>query len=127
MQRFQDVPFDSWMQAVPDDETKFRGTLCQVEGSCACGVGTVVRHAQIPDHVKKCKETDLKTRDDLSAEVIYESENSFNARFKTREVEFVQFECDTNTPYRTIPKFLKFFQETDPAILQRMTERFCCI
>ena len=117
----QDVRFDSWLQAVPEDETKFRCTLCQVERSCACGVSNVVRHAEMPDHVKKCKENGLKTLDDLSAEVIYESGNSFNVRLKTREVEFVQLGCDTNTPYRTMPKFLKFFQETDPAILQKMT------
>ena len=89
----------SWLQAVPEDEIKFRCTLCQVERSCVCGVGNVVRHAEMPDHVQKCKETGLKTLDDLSAEVIYESENSFNIRLKTREVEFVQLGCDTNTPY----------------------------
>ena len=117
----QDVRFNSWLQAVPEDESKFRCTLCQVERSCACGVGNVVRHAEMPDHVQECKETGLKTLDDLSAEVIYESENSFNIRLKTREVEFVQLGCDTNTTYRTMPKFLKFFQETDPANLQKMT------
>ena len=105
---------------MPEDETKFRCTLCQVERSCACGICNVVRHAEMPDHVKKCKETGLKTMDDLLAEVIHESENSFNVRLKTREVEFVQLGCDTNTPYRTMPKFLKFFQETDPAILHKM-------
>ena len=75
----------------------------------------------MPDHVKKCKETGLKALDDLSAEVIYESENSFNVRLKTHEVEFVQLGCDTITPYRTMPKFLKFCQETDPAIFQEIT------
>ena len=58
--------------------------------------------------------------DNLSVEVIYESENSFDTLFKTREVEFIQLGCDTNTPYQTMPKFLKFLQETNPAILQKM-------
>ena len=51
----QDVRFDSWLQAVAEDETKFRFTLCQVERSCECGVGNVVCHAEMPDHVKNVK------------------------------------------------------------------------
>ena len=57
---FQDARFDSWLQEVPQDETKFRCTLCQVERSCACGVGNVVRHAEMSDYVKEWRHLQLK-------------------------------------------------------------------
>ena len=117
----EDVRFESWLQVVPNDEHKFRCTLCNFDGSCSGGISNILRHAEKEGHIQKCKEAGSKTLNDLSAENIYESETSFHAQLKQREIEFVELGVSTNTPFRTLPKFLDFFQKTKPAILQSMT------
>ena len=117
----EDVRFESWLQVVLNDEHKFHCTLCNFYGSCSGSMSNILRHAEKEDHIQKCKEAGFKTLDDLSAENIYESETSFHAQLKQREIEFVELGVSTNTPFRSLPKFLDFFPKTKPAILQSMT------
>ena len=61
----EDVCFESWLQVVPNDEQKFRCTLCNFDGSCSGGMRNILRPAKKEDHIQKCKEACFKTLDDL--------------------------------------------------------------
>ncbi|CAH0561707.1 unnamed protein product [Brassicogethes aeneus] len=119
----QDIRFKLWLEVVPGDEFKFRCKICNVDRTCIGGISNVTRHAQQPEHVNNCKTAGVQSMDDLQGEDIYDSVQSFENRRIIRETEYAKLGCLTNTPYQTMGKFLKFFQETDPAVLQKMTAR----
>ncbi|XP_033222384.1 uncharacterized protein LOC117176297 [Belonocnema kinseyi] len=117
----EDIRFKSWLQMVPKDENKFHCTLCNVDRMCTGGVGNLIRHADAPEHVKNSIESGIETLQDIPAEDIHDSIQSFEDRKKTREIQFANLGRAANIPYSTMTKILTFFQETDPTILQHMT------